>query len=108
MTYENKIDFLLICDERFISNKSADNLICRQCTIQCDHFSQNISYTLGLYIYFRIVSRSTMQKMTTDEIGCKEGKNKDNNNKNNKTRKLKPIVLSPNVNDYDTGENNLT
>jgi hypothetical protein len=49
-----------------------------------------------------------MQKMTTDEIGCKEGKNKDNHNKNNKTRKLKPIVLSPNVNDYDTGENKLT
>ena len=49
-----------------------------------------------------------MQKMTTDEIGCKESKNKDNNNKNNKTRKLKPIVLSPNVNDYDTGENKLT
>ena len=46
--------------------------------------------------------------MTTDEIGCKEGKNKDNHNKNNKTRKLKSIVLSPNVNDYDTGENNLT
>jgi|tagenome__1003787_1003787.scaffolds.fasta_scaffold20908647_1 hypothetical protein len=49
-----------------------------------------------------------MQKMTTDEIGCKDNNNKDNNNKNNKTRKLKPIVLSPNVNDYDTGENNLT
>lgn len=46
--------------------------------------------------------------MTTDEISCKEDKNKDNHNKNNKTRKLKPIVLSPNVNDYDTGENNLT
>ncbi len=46
--------------------------------------------------------------MTTDEIGCKDNNNKDNNNKNNKTRKLKPIVLSPNVNDYDTGENNLT
>ena len=46
--------------------------------------------------------------MTTDEIGCTEGKNKDNHTKNNKTRKLKPIVLSPNVNDYDTGENNLT
>jgi hypothetical protein len=45
--------------------------------------------------------------MTTDEVDYNDGKNEDNN-KNNKTRKLKPIILSPNVNDYDTGENNLT
>ncbi|HEY7082673.1 MAG TPA: hypothetical protein VH500_23530 [Nitrososphaeraceae archaeon] len=55
-----------------------------------------------------------MQKNgTTDEIQHKDHKNGDNNtkinsNKNNKTRRLKSIVLSTNVNDYDTGENNLT
>ena len=34
----------------------------------------------------------------------------DNNGDNNikKKGKLKTIVLSPNVNDYDTGEDNLT
>lgn len=38
------------------------------------------------------------------------GNNDDKNvhNKNNNIRKLKAIVLSPNVNDYDTGEDNLT
>lgn len=83
-------------------------------TIQCDRFSQNISYRLDLYVSSGIVARSTMQKnITTDEIQHKDCKNRDNNtkinnNKNNKTRRLKSIVLSTNVNDYDTGENNLT
>ncbi|HEY7571634.1 MAG TPA: hypothetical protein VH796_09720 [Nitrososphaeraceae archaeon] len=55
-----------------------------------------------------------MQKNTaTDKIHHKDPKKVDNNtkinnNKNNKTRRLKSIILSTNVNDYDTGENNLT
>gem|GEM_PF-1953461 len=55
-----------------------------------------------------------MQKnTTTDKIHNKDYKKGDintkiNNDKNNKSRRLKSIVLSTNVNDYDTGENNLT
>ena len=46
------------------------------------------------------------QNGTTDE----DDNNGDNNGDNNikKKGKLKTIVLSPNVNDYDTGEDNLT
>lgn len=44
--------------------------------------------------------------VTTDENGNNE--NKTVHNKSKRMRKLKSIVLSPNVNDYDTGEDNLT
>ena len=46
------------------------------------------------------------QNGTADE----DDNNGDNNGDNNikKKGKLKTIVLSPNVNDYDTGEDNLT
>lgn len=54
------------------------------------------------------MNRSDMQhNATTDN---EDDKNEDNNEDNNikKKGKLKTIVLSPNVNDYDTGEDNLT
>jgi hypothetical protein len=86
--------------------------------IQYDHFSQNLSYRLDLYASSRIVDRSTMnESMTTDQIEYNDDKNQDYYNsdnknnkankhgKNNKPRRLKSIILSTNVNDYDTGEN---
>ena len=46
------------------------------------------------------------QNGTTHEDDNNDDNNGDNNIK--KKGKLKTIVLSPNVNDYDTGEDNLT
>ena len=46
------------------------------------------------------------QNGTTDEDDNNDDNNGDNNIK--KKGKLKTIVLLPNVNDYDTGEDNLT
>ena len=46
------------------------------------------------------------QNGTTDEDDNNDDNNGDNNIK--KKGKMKTIVLSPNVNDYDTGEDNLT
>jgi hypothetical protein len=51
------------------------------------------------------------QNGTADEDDNNDDNNNDNNNEDKnikKKGKLKTIVLSPNVNDYDTGEDNLT
>ena len=65
----------------------------------------HVLYSLNMSVeYFILVM--VQQNGTADE----DDNNGDNNGDNNikKKGKLKTIVLSPNVNDYDTGEDNLT
>lgn len=71
----------------------------------------SVEYFILVMIYIfksEFMNRSDMQHNATtdDEDDKNEDKNEDKNIE--KKGKLKTIVLSPNVNDYDTGEDNLT